>query len=100
MKFSYITFIFFLFFSTNVLATSYLTQNEIADIVSFLPLPPKENSHEFTNDKLQYEWGKTIRNSTRGQQAIEDANKTPSYIAKIFSQVSKTNISPKTTPIT
>lgn len=89
-----------LFFSSNASALSYLTNKEIPNIITFLPLPPKENSKEFTYDKLQYEWGKSIRQTNRGEQAIKDATHTAHYIAQIFSEIIQIDISPKTTPHT
>ncbi|MBR5598472.1 MAG: phosphatase PAP2 family protein [Alphaproteobacteria bacterium] len=100
MKLHHLLFMSFLFISQNTYAISYLTEKEIPDIVSFLPLPPKEDTKEFISDKQQYELGKTLRNTKRGQIAIEDASHEVSYIAQIYSEVSGITLTQETTPHT
>ena len=91
-------FICFLLFSTQSFATPYLTKEEIPNIVSFLPPPPSPNTQEFINDKLQYELGKSIRNTPRGQQAIEDASHELQYIVDIFTKPHNISLTPQIAP--
>ncbi len=100
MKLSHILLICFLLFSTSSYATAYLPQNEIPNIVTFLPLPPSPNTKEFTNDQLQYEWGKSVRNTPRGTQAVEDASHELQYIANIFTAPANIKITPENAPQT
>lgn len=52
----------------------------------------------FYNDWYRYEWGKTMRNTERGQQAIEDAVHTLEYFSKIYSEPFGMEISLENTP--
>ena len=80
----------------NASVSSFLTEDEIS--TDFLPLPPKPEEASFYNDWQRYQWGKTIRNTERGKQAIEDAGHTLEYLAKIYSEPFGMVISPKNTP--
>ena len=100
MKLSHILLICFLLFSSSSYATAYLPQNEIPNVVTFLPLPPSPNTKEFTNDQLQYEWGKSVRNTPRGTQAVEDASHELQYIANIFTTPANIKITPENAPQT
>ena len=98
MKLYHIIFILSLIFSSNALSTPYLTEENLPNVVSFLPLPPSPNTKEFANDQLQYEWGKSIRNTQRGEQAIEDASHELQYIANIFTAPANIQVSPSNAP--
>lgn len=97
-------FIFFLFSLTlfsafpALSASSFLTRDEIPDGSIFLPLPPKVSDNDFIYDKLHYEWGKSIRNTSRGKQAVGDDNTSIDYLFKIFSEPFGLTISSENTP--
>lgn len=78
--------------------TPFLTEDEIPTGAKILPLPPKPGEAAFYNDWMRYEWGKTMRNTARGQQAKEDAVHTLEYFSKIYSEPFGMTISPETTP--
>jgi len=78
--------------------TSFLTKDEIPTGAKFLPLPPKPGDDAFYNDWRRYEWGKTMRNTERGQQAKEDAVHTLEYFSKIYSEPFGMVISKENTP--
>lgn len=88
-----------LFISTTCLAEvmPFLTEDEIPT-VNFLPLPPESFEAEFSSDLQKYEWGKTVRNTPRGEQAKEDAAITLEYFSKIFSKPFDMVISKENTP--
>ena len=77
---------------------SFLTYDEIPTAAKFLPLPPKPGEDAFYNDKYRYEWGKTMRNTARGQMAKEDAVHTLAYFSKIYSEPFGLEISKEKTP--
>lgn len=78
--------------------SSFLTADEIPTGAEFLPLPPTPTDAAFYNDWRRYEWGKTMRNTERGKQAVEDAVHTVEYFAKIYSEPFGLEISNKNTP--
>ena len=78
--------------------SAFLTAAEIPTGAEFLPLPPTPTDAAFYNDWRRYEWGKTMRNTERGKQAVEDAVHTVEYFAKIYSEPFGLEISQKNTP--
>lgn len=78
--------------------SAFLTADEIPTGAEFLPLPPTPTDAAFYNDWRRYEWGKTMRNTERGKQAVEDAVHTVEYFAKIYSEPFGMEISQKNTP--
>ncbi len=104
-KISCYLFVFSLFICTacsqtdaSATATSFLTADEIPTVAKFMPLPPKPTDPAFENDQRRYEWGKKMRKTKRGKMAVEDANWTFEYLAKIFSEPFGMEISKENTP--
>ncbi|MBO7556522.1 MAG: phosphatase PAP2 family protein [Alphaproteobacteria bacterium] len=93
-------FIFSILIGTSCRAevSSFLTKDEIPTASEFLPLPPEPSDAAFYNDWYRYEWGKTMRNTERGKQAIEDANHSLEYFYKIYSEPFGLTISKENTP--
>ncbi len=93
-------FIFCLFvcFSIQTEAVPFLTEEEMPTGAKFLPLPPKTTDAAFYNDWRRYEWGKTMRDTERGQMAKEDAVHTVEYFSKIYSEPFGMQISAENTP--
>lgn len=52
----------------------YLNTAEVPSSLTILMCPPDTASARFAYDREQYEWGKTLRDTPRGKQAISDAN--------------------------
>ena len=77
---------------------SFLTEDEIPTGAVFMPLPPQPTDASFYNDWQRYQWGKSMRHTERGKQAIEDAGHTLEYLSKIYSEPFGMEISPKNTP--
>ena len=89
---------FFSCFSVKADATAFLTEEEMPTGAKFLPLPPKPTDAAFYNDWRRYEWGKTMRDTERGQMAKEDAVHTVEYFSKIYSEPFGMQISEENTP--
>ncbi len=99
-KIYFILFAFLLLISTACLAevSSFLSEDEVPVASEFLPLPPKTTDAAFYNDWYRYEWGKTMRETERGKQAIEDAAHSLDYFYKIYSEPFGLLISKENTP--
>ncbi|MDE7414441.1 MAG: phosphatase PAP2 family protein [Muribaculaceae bacterium] len=52
----------------------FLYLEDAPSSVEILMTPPDTTSMRFAYDREQYEWGKTLRDTERGRQAISDAN--------------------------
>ena len=91
---------FSLYFCTIACAQSnaFLTANEVPTGTVFLPLPPTPTDPAFENDRLRYEWGKTMRDTERGKQAAQDAKYSLDYFAEIYSEPFGVTISEENTP--
>ncbi len=76
----------------------YLMRDDLPNAVNYLPEPPKTGDPEFQNDINRYRWGKSIRNSERGKQAVSDADFHLTYLAAYFSEAFGYEISFQTCP--
>ena len=65
---------------------TYLSLDQMPDAGVYLPAPPAENSVEFVADSARYEWGKSIRGTARGEQAVRDAESDIDYFLDIFAE--------------
>ena len=78
--------------------STYFTADEMPNGVVFLPSPPDTTSILFISDYAQYMWGKTIRNTERGQKAIDHVVTSVSEMAALFSKPFGMTISREATP--
>ena len=78
--------------------STYFTADEMPNGVVFLPSPPDTTSILFISDYAQYMWGKTIRNTERGQEAIDHVVTSVSEMAALFSKPFGMTISREATP--
>ena len=78
--------------------STYFTADEMPNGVVFLPSPPDTTSILFISDYSQYMWGKTIRNTERGQEAIDHVVTSVSEMATLFSKPFGMTISREATP--
>lgn len=78
--------------------STYFTIDEMPNAVAFLPAPPDTTSTQFIYDISQYMWGKTVRNTERGQEAIDHIVTNVSDMATFFSKPFGMTISRETTP--
>lgn len=93
--------ILFLFLSLCIVAEEphpYFLSPEMPNALNFLPAPPQSNEMRFAYDTAQYNWGKQMRNTPRGDKARLDAEYSIERMAVIFSPVIGIKISKKNTP--
>ena len=76
----------------------YMTIDQVADSLKLLPPPPASDSVAFLNDKAQYDQGKLLRNTPRGEQAYNDAHVEADGVPQAFSEAFGTPITEKDTP--
>lgn len=78
-------------------APFYTTENA-PHLENVLPEPPAFNSTRFQDDFAMYQWGKSIRHTERGQQAVEDAGINAAYFMKRFSPAMGIELTPEKFP--
>ena len=78
--------------------STYFEIDEMPNAVAFLPAPPDTTSAQFLNDIAQYMWGKTLRNTARGQEAIDHIVTSVPKMVELFSKPFGMTISRKETP--
>ena len=76
----------------------YFTDKDLPDGMIYLPAPPEEGSAQFEYDKARYAWGKTMRDTPRGQMAIADNEYSVEYMADIFADIIGLKIDSASTP--
>ncbi len=76
----------------------YMTIDQVADSLKLLPPPPASDSVAFLNDKAQYDQGKLLRNTPRGEQAYNDAHVEADGVPQAFSEAFGTPITAQDTP--
>ena len=79
-------------------AQPYFTAPEMPNALHYLPGPPKMNEMRFAYDTAQYQWGKRMRPTPRGEKARLDAEYSVERMAVIFSPVMGIEISKENTP--
>ena len=76
----------------------FYTSDEAPKLETVLPEPPAYNSIRYQDDWAMYQWGKSIRNTDRGQVAIEDAGINADYFMKRFSPAVGKELTPEKYP--
>lgn len=76
----------------------YLEESEVANSLNLLPPPPEANSIQFLYDKAQYDWGRLLRNTPRGDQAVQDARVNGDGVPRAFSEAFGIEITKENTP--
>lgn len=77
---------------------SFLTTEQMPDGSLYLPAPPAFESQEFVGDIIRYHWGKSFRETPRGQQAIREAEMNTESLLNVFSQPMRMKLSTDKTP--
>ena len=80
------------FVMTAILLCVSSHAQDLPDASRFLPGPPETTSVQYIKDYLQYVWGKSLRDSTRGQQAVSDFSTEISTYLKAYSKVLNTDL--------
>lgn len=76
----------------------FLYEGDAPDSYYLLPPPPDAASVQFMYDKARYDWGKSLRNTPRGEQAFKDARVQGQDLPDAFSEAFGVYISPENTP--
>ena len=77
---------------------AYYELNDMPNGVKYLPPPPDEESAQFEYDKSQYEWGKTLRDTERGAEAVEDSRYFIDNMCRLYSEAFGMTLSNTATP--
>lgn len=95
-----ISIIAFLFTVITIYGQSnhYLTKEEAPLDTTFIGPPPAFGSLLFEQDFHMYQYGKTLRNTPRGKQAVKDANTSTDNILDVFSEAFGMKLSKEDTP--
>lgn len=80
-------------------ALPFYQRDEIPHLENILPGPPQLSDPAFSGDWSQYLWGKSIRYTERGQQAVADAHINAKYFMSRFSPAMSHEITPENNPI-
>lgn len=64
-----------------------LHAQDVPNAANFLPAPPSTTSMEYINDYAQYIWGKSVRSTSRGDQARSDMSWELSSYLSVFSNI-------------
>lgn len=64
----------------------FLQEGDVPNSMLLLPAPPDGASITFLNDQARYNWGKTMRNTPRGDQAFKDAHVEGNGVPEAFSE--------------
>ena len=78
--------------------TPFYTAADAPHLENILPEPPALDSPRFFDDWSMYLWGKSIRETKRGVQAVEDAHICASYFMKRFSPATGRDLCPESYP--
>lgn len=76
----------------------FLQEGDVPNSLLILPPPPDGASITFLNDQARYTWGKTMRNTPRGEQAVQDARVSGDGVPKAFSEAFGVEINAEDTP--
>lgn len=76
----------------------FLWEGDLPNSMYLLPGPPDAGSIAFLYDKARYEWGKSLRNTERGEQAFLDARVGGQDLPNAFSEAFGIAINPQQTP--
>jgi acid phosphatase (class A) len=95
-----ISIIAFLFTVITIYGQSnhYLTKEEAPLDTTFIGPPPAFGSLLFEQDFHMYQYGKTLRDTPRGKQAVKDANTSTDNILDVFSEAFGMKLSKEETP--
>jgi len=76
----------------------YIERENQPDGGIFLPAPPDTASVAYIDDFVQWQWGKSIRMTERGERASQESASSTAEMARIFSEALGLKISRSETP--
>ena len=94
---SIITFLFIAIIAYGQ-SNHYLSKEEAPHDTVFMGPPPAFGSLLFEQDFHMYQYGKTLRKTERGKQAVKDANTSTDNILEVFSEAFGMELSKEKTP--
>ena len=78
--------------------STFLQQSQMPDGTKYMSAPPDTSSIEYLNDFHQYQWGKSVRRTERGSQAVFDTNVSTDSIMKGFAEPFGMSVTKENTP--
>lgn len=82
----------------NSTANLYIQREQQPDGGVFLPAPPDTSSIAYIDDFVQWQWGKSVRPTERGERASQESASGTYEMARIFSEALGIKISRSETP--
>ena len=79
-------------------ANLYVEREDQPDGGIFLPAPPDTSSVAYIDDFVQWQWGKTVRPTARGERASDESASSTTVMARIYSEALGFKISRSETP--
>lgn len=76
----------------------FLQEGDLPNSLELLPGPPDAASIAFLYDQARYNWGKSMRNTERGEQAFQDARVNGDGVPRAFSEAFGIPITKEGTP--
>ncbi|HBC28773.1 MAG TPA: acid phosphatase [Prevotellaceae bacterium] len=76
----------------------FYTTDQAPRMENVIPAPPSLTDARFFDDWTQYQWGKSVRGTERGRQAIADADLCAKYFLERFGAVMGRDMTPDTYP--
>ncbi len=76
----------------------FVQPGNMPDISVYLPSPPSEGDALYEADLVYHNWGKTLRDTPRGEEAARNANSELQYMMELYSEAIGTTLSLKATP--
>lgn len=76
----------------------FLLEGQAPNSLELLPAPPDAGSVQFLYDQARYNWGKSLRNTERGEQAYRDARVSGQNLPDAFTEAFGIRITPDDTP--
>jgi acid phosphatase (class A) len=80
------------------IANLYVQREDQPDRGVFLPAPPDTSSVAYIDDFVQWQWGKSVRPTERGERASQESASGTYEMARIFSEALGIKISRSETP--
>lgn len=84
--------------SSSSAANLYIQREDQPDGGIFLPAPPDTSSVAYIDDFLQWQWGKAVRPTERGERASAESASSTTDMARIYSEALGIKISRSETP--
>lgn len=78
--------------------TPFYTKDVAPHMEMVIPEPPALTDSRFFDDWTQYQWGKSIRDTERGELAIADAGISAEFFMKRFSEAVERQLTPDEYP--